>query len=124
MTGWIAGVAVLAWLVGVTVLGLDWQGHETSPGRWADGVSLERWAACWTLLALLAAFSGRRLRGWTARLLALLPLVAWIAWQLRTGTLGPIPMVIYLVPTMLAWSAGLLAGDVVRHRLARSQDDS
>ena len=120
MTGWVAGVAVLAWLVGVVVLGFDWQGHELSPGVWADGVSLSRWAACWALLGLVAASTGRLLRGWSVRLLTLLPLVAWIVWQLRGSTLGPIPMVIYIVPTVLAWCAGLTIGDVVRQWLARS----
>lgn len=120
MGGWVAGVAMLAWLIGALVLGRDWQGHEISPGVWADGVSLTRWATCWVVLAVVAAVASRVLRRWTVRLLALLPLITWIAWQLRAGTLGPIPMAIYIVPTTAAWCAGLLIGDLVRRRLARS----
>ena len=124
MTGWVTVVAGLAWLIGVIVLGFDWQGHERAPGVWADGVSLTQWSACWVLLALLAAGSSRLLRGWVIRLLALLPLVAWIVWQLRNSTLGPIPMVIYVVPTIAAWCAGLIVGRTVQQLLARSMTGS
>ncbi|AMY10453.1 hypothetical protein LuPra_03684 [Luteitalea pratensis] len=119
MTAGGTAVAVLAWLIGVVVLGFDWQGHERAPGVWADGVSLTQWSVCWVLLALLAVATGRLLRGWAVRLLALLPLAAWIVWQLRNSTLGPIPMVIYLVPTIVAWCAGLIAGSTARQWLAR-----
>ena len=120
MVGWAIGVAGLAWVIGATVLGFDWQGHEHSPGVWADGVSLAQWAACWALLAMLAAATARLLSGWSVRLLTLLPLVGWIVWQLRGNALGPIPMVIYIVPTFLAWCAGLAIADGIRKRLARS----
>ena len=120
MTTWCIAVSLLAWCIGVIVLGYEWRGHESAPGVWVDGVSLKQWAACWMLLALLAAGSARVLQGWRARLLALLPLVAWILWHLRVSTLGPIPMVIYVVPTTLVWCGGLLIGSVVWQRLARS----
>lgn len=117
-------VALAAWLIGLVVLGFDWQGHEQSPGAWVDGVSLTQWSVCWGLLALLAIGTSRLLRGWTMRLLALAPLAAWIVWQLRGGTLGPIPMVIYLAPTLLVWCAGLVVGQALRQRLARSVNDT
>jgi hypothetical protein len=120
MTGRAAGVAVFAWLIGITVLGFDWHGHERSPGVWDDGVSLAQWLACWAVLAVVGMVAGRVVRGWSPRALALLPLVAWIVWQLRGSTLGPIPMVIYIVPTGVTWAAGLVIGDIVRQRLARS----
>jgi len=120
MTGGVAAVAVLAWVIGVVVLGLDWQGHEISPGVWIDGVSLTQWSVCWALLALLAIGTSRLLKGWAARLLALVPLLAWIVWQLRSSTLGPIPMIVYGVPTVLFWCGGLLVGRTARRLLARS----
>jgi hypothetical protein len=120
MTGWAVVIATLAWLIGVIVLGFDWRGHERSPGVWADGVSLAQWAACWILLAVLGVGGGRMLRRWSVRLLTLTPLLAWIAWELRGSTLGPIPMVIYICPTVLAWCLGLTTGTLVRRWLARS----
>ena len=114
MKGRVASVGLLAWLIGVVVLGFDWQGHEHSPGVWVDGVSLTQWSVCWGLLALLAMGAGRLLQGWALRLLALVPLGLWMVWQLRGGTLGPIPMVIYLVPTVLVWCAGLILGSAWR----------
>ena len=119
MTGMAAAAALLAWLIGVVVLGLDWHGHERAPGVWVDGVSLAQWSVCWSLLALLAIGAGRMLRGWRLQLLTLQPLVAWIVWNLRDSSLGPIPMVIYLVPTAVVWCAGLIAG---RATLARSMN--
>lgn len=120
MTGTVAGVALVAWLIGAVVLGSSWQGMPTASGAWVDGVSLIQWFACWGLLALLAVAAGHRLRGWMARLVALLPLTSWIVWQLSGGALGPIPMVIYLVPTFLVWGGALEAGGLVRRWLARA----
>jgi hypothetical protein len=120
MTRRTAAVALVAWLIGFVVLGRSWQGVQTSSGAWGDGVSLWQWVVCWVLLALLALAVGHRLRGWTARALALLPLATWIVWQLSGGALGPIPMVIYLAPTCIVWAVGLQVGQVVGARLARS----
>ena len=120
MTRLTAGVALVAWLIGVLVLGRRWEGVQTSSGAWVDGVSLWQWLVCWVLLALLALAVGRRLRGWTARALALLPLTTWIVWQLSGGALGPIPMVIYLAPTCFVWAVGLQVGQMVGAWLARS----
>lgn len=114
MTGTVAGVALVAWLIGVGVLGSSWRGTPTASGAWVDDVSLRQWLTCWVLLALLAVAAGHRLRGWRLRALALLPLTTWIVWQLRGGALGPIPMVVYLVPTFLVWGAALEAGRLAR----------
>jgi O-antigen/teichoic acid export membrane protein len=120
MTTWVAGTAVLAWLVGVVVLGLQWHGEERAPGIWIDGVSLVQWLLCWLLLAVLAMGVASRLRGWPARLLAMVPLSAWVVWQLRASALGPIAMVVYLVPTVLVWCGALQLSMLVRRKLARS----
>jgi hypothetical protein len=117
---WVAGTAVLAWLVGVIVLGLQWHGEERAPGIWVDGVSLAQWLLCWLLLAALAMSVASRLRGWPARLLAIVPLSAWVVWQLRASALGPIAMVVYLVPTVLVWCGALQLSMLVRRKLARS----
>ena len=111
-----AGIATLAWLIGALVLGFRWAGHQTNAGTWQDGVSLTRWVVCWLLLAVLALGTAPLLPRWRTRLLVLLPLVAWIIWQLRDGALGPLPMVIYLVPTVLVWSGALTASDRLRGR--------
>ena len=121
MRGTVAGVALIAWLIGVVVLGRSWEGTSTPSGQWVDGVSLNRWLVCWGLLALLGVATGHLLRGWSVRALALLPLVAWVVWQLSGGALGPIPMVIYLVPTCLVWAGALEAGRVVRDWRARAR---
>jgi hypothetical protein len=120
MATWVAGTAVLAWLIGVIVLGLQWHGEERAPGIWVDGVSLAQWLLCWLLLAALAMSVASRLRGWPARLLAIVPLSAWVVWQLRASALGPIAMVVYLVPTVLVWCGALQLSTLVRRKLARS----
>lgn len=114
MDRWTAATAALAWLAGLVILGTRWHGVEVAPGRWQDAISLRQWAALWALLALLAWSVGGRLTRWPRRTMALLPLLAWIAWSLRAGTLGPVPMVIYGVPTLAAWCGGLLARDAWR----------
>jgi hypothetical protein len=48
-----------------------------------------------------------KLRRWRSGVLALLPLLAWIVWQLRDGALGPIPMLVYVTPTALVWCGAL-----------------
>jgi hypothetical protein len=106
-------VAGLAWLIGVVTLGLTWEGHTDAAGNWVDGVSLQRWLMCWSLLAVLAVGVGHRLSGWGMRLMAIAPLAAWIVFELRHGALGPIPMVVYLVPTVLIWCGALEVGRVL-----------
>ena len=120
MAGWVTGCAVLAWLIGAVVLGLQWQGEERAPGVWVDGVSLRQWLLCWLLLAVLAVSVARLLHSWPARLLAVGPLTAWIVWQLRGSALGPIPMIVYVVPTLLIWCGALQAAVLFHRWLARS----
>jgi hypothetical protein len=116
--GTTVGIAGAAWLVGALVLGLRWSGRQSTDGAWHDEVSLTRWVLCWALLALLAVATAPRLPRWSLRLWALLPFTLWVVWNLRHGALGPIPMVIYLVPTALVWSAALVSGDWMRRRPA------
>ena len=111
MHRWTAGTAALVWLAGVLVLGTRWEGIEVAPGVWRDSISLRQWAALWVVLAVVACAVGARLPRWGHRLVALVPLVAWIAWSLRFGALGPLPLVIYGTPTVAAWCAGLLLRD-------------
>ncbi|WP_291982991.1 hypothetical protein [Luteitalea sp.] len=116
--GTTVGIAGVAWLIGALVLGFRWSGQPSTDGAWHDDVSLTRWAACWALLALLAVATAPRLPRWSLRVWALLPFTLWVVWELRHGALGPIPMVIYLVPTALVWSAALVSGDWMRRRPA------
>jgi hypothetical protein len=113
-SSWIAVAAGVAWLLGRIVLGSRWDGVEVAPGVWRDGVGLWQWAMLWLLLAGLGLATARRLRGWAPRLLVLAPLLAWLAWSLREGNLGLIPVIIYGVPTVIAWCCGLLARDATR----------
>ena len=101
-------------IVGMGVLGRLWIGREVSPGQWRDGVSLTRWGVLWTLLLLGGIATAPALRGWRARVLAIVPLLVWIAWKLRGGSLAPIAFAIYAMPTVLAWLAGALLGDRVQ----------
>lgn len=119
---WGIGVAVVTWLIGVAVLGQDWQGHQRTPGVWIDGVSPAQWGTCWAALALVAVSTAPHLRGWAVRLLSLVPLVGWIVWQLRAGALGPIPMLVYVLPTGLVWCGALVAGTWAHRWWARSAD--
>lgn len=116
---WGLGVALVTWLIGVAILGRDWHGHQQTSGTWVDGVSLLRWATCWAALALVAFGTAPYLRGWSIRLLALLPLIGWIVWQLRGSALGPIPMVIYVLPTALIWCGALATGGWAHRRWRR-----
>ena len=114
MHRWTAGTAALVWIVGVLVLGTRWEGIEAAPGVWQDSISLRQWAALWLILTVSAYAVGARVRSWPHRMLVVTPLLLWIAWSLRHGALGPLPMVIYGVPTVAAWGAGLLVRDAWR----------
>lgn len=114
MNRWMAATAAMAWALGRMVLGARWEGVQVAPGVWRDSVGLGQWVTLWVLLAVLGLGVARRLRPWRHRLLALVPLLAWIAWSLRAGTLGPIPLAVYAVPTLAAWCGALLARDAIR----------
>lgn len=116
MDRWTAGTTALVWLMGRLVLGTRWHGVEVAPGVWRDAVGLGQWAILWVLLAALAIGVAARLTRWPHRLLALGPLLGWIAWSLRDGALGPLPVAIYGLPTILAWCGPLLAHDALRRR--------
>ena len=109
MTQFVAASAAVAWLLAWAVLGTDWEGRLDSTGRMVDAVSLGQWAVFWVLLALLGVAVGSRLRGTLPRTAALLPVLAYLAVQLWSP-LGPIPIVIYLVPTLGIWFVSLIIG--------------
>jgi hypothetical protein len=109
-------VSVVVWGAGVLVLGFDWDGIEVAPGVWRDAISLRRWSAFWAAVTCLGLASGPWVRTWSGRAGAILPLLIWLAVQLRSGTLAPIAWLIYATPTVAAWVAGGLAYDVVRRR--------
>lgn len=108
-------IALLLLVCGPALLGLEWQGHETSAGTWRDGVSLVRWGWLWALVLLAGALSSTWIDTPGARALTIVPLLAWFGWMLRAGALGPIPWLVYATPTVLAWWLGGLLGDVA-HR--------
>jgi hypothetical protein len=82
-------------------------------------VSLGQWAALWVLLVVIAMAGADRLPRLSQRALAPVPLLVWIGWSLRGGTLTPLAFVIYAVPTVAAWGVGLGLGDGARF-LART----
>jgi hypothetical protein len=114
MKRWSAGTAAATWVLGRVVLGARWGGVQVAPGVWRDSVALWQWATLWVLLAVLGFAVASRVPRWPYRLAALVPLLAWIAWSLRGGTLGPIPLAIYGVPTLVAWCGALLVRDAMR----------
>jgi len=111
LKAWLMTVGVTS--VGMGVLGGDWVGRAVSPGHWQDGVSLSRWVVLWALMLLGGAAAASVMPRWLPRLVAILPLLLWIAWQLRGGSLAPIAFGIYSMPTVLAWLAGALLGDAI-----------
>lgn len=113
-------VAAAAWGLARVLLGVEWAGVEVTPGVWRDGVGLQDWAIFWAALALLALAGARWLHGWGPRVLALAPALIWLAWMLW-GSLGPIPWVIYGVPTLVAWVAGWAAGDAATRLMRPAQ---
>ena len=113
------GVAALLVVAGVTILGTRSEGIQVAPGVWRDAVSLRQWLALWLTVAALGGAAAWRVPAWRTRLAAVLPLLGWMGWVLRGGTLLPIAFVVYAVPTAAAWLGGLALGDLAR-RLARS----
>ena len=113
MTRYVAASAGVAWLLAWVVLGTDWAGRVDASGRMVDAVSLGRWGGFWLLLALLGVAVGPRLRGAVARGLPLLPALAFLSWQLWSA-LGPIPLVVYLGPTIGVWLAAVAVAPRLR----------
>lgn len=113
MMRYVVASAGAAWLLAWLVLGTDWEGRVDATGRWVDAVSLGRWAVFWGLLGLLGLALAPRLQSTTARVLGLLPTLGFLAVQLW-GPLGPIPLVIYLGPTLFTWLAAIAIGRRLR----------
>lgn len=105
--GLAAGFVVLA----IVLLGTQWDGVEVSPGVWRDRVSLARWAVFDGVLFVIGAAACRSVPRWTARAAVLLPVLLWLAWQLRAGTLWPLALAIYGTAVVVSWFAGCLVAD-------------
>lgn len=105
LIGSAVGLLVLALLI----LGTNWGGQVRLDGTWVDGVSLRQWAVFLVAVAAVGVVVGPRITAPRDRLIPLLPTFLWLGIALW-GTLGPIPLVIYLVPTALVWFAALAVG--------------
>ena len=116
MAWWTVGLGVGYVVIGMLVLGTRWTGIETAPGQWRDAITLPQWLVFWVALAAGAAAGATRVPRWMPRLLTLVPLIVWIAWSLRHGTLGPIPLAIYGAPTVVAAMLGYAGADFARRR--------
>ncbi len=105
-------VLVAAALVaaGVMTLGTHWQGVEMQPGVWRDGVSSTQVVVFAGLLVVTGCLAAPHVRSWPRRLIVLLPLLAWLGWQLRHGTLWPIALALYGAGVVFCWLAGLFVG--------------
>lgn len=114
MSRWAALAGLLAWGLGFVILGTRWEGVEVSPGVWRDSVTLRQWTALWVALVLWAVTVAHRIPRWSSRLVALVPLLAWIGWSLRGGTLTPLAFAIYATPTALSWTGALAISDALR----------
>lgn len=115
----VIGSAIALLLLALLILGTSWGGQVSVDGTWVDAVSLRQWAAFLVAAAALGVVVGRRITSARDRLLALLPTLVWLGVALW-GPLGPIPLVIYLVPTALVWFAALAVGARWRSGLART----
>ena len=113
-------VAALAVVLALAVLGVQWEGRQAADGQWIDGVSLRQWAAFWTGLAALGGVTARLVPNTRLRLIAALPMLVLLAYLIGGSALGPIPVVVYLVPTVLVWVGSVAAGDLLQRVLARS----
>ena len=113
------GIAATIWVFGLIVLGTQWEGTEAAPGVWEDGVSLQRWGLFWVGLFVGGALVAPWLPRWRHRGLALVPLLTWVAVELRHGSLAPIAWCMYAAPTAGIWLAGTWLGDRTGGPLAR-----
>jgi hypothetical protein len=113
------GSAVALLVLALLILGTSWGGQVRVDGTWVDGVSLRQWAAFLVAVAAVGVVVGPRITTARDRLIPLLPTFLWLGIALW-GTLGPIPLVIYLVPTALVWFAALTVGGRRSIGLART----
>lgn len=108
-----AALAAAVVALAVVTLGTDWTGVEVAPGVWRDRVTLTRWASFYGAIALLGLATGRWLPTWPRRLVVLGPVLAWMTWQLRAGTLWPVALALYGTGTVLAWLLGCVVASAV-----------
>jgi hypothetical protein len=113
------GSAVALLVLALLILGTSWGGQVRVDGTWVDGVSLRQWAVFLVAVAAVGVVVGPRITTARDRLIPLLPTFLWLGIALW-GTLGPIPLVIYLVPTALVWFAALAVGGRRSIGLART----
>lgn len=113
-----AALAGAVLTLAIVTLGTDWTGVEVAPGVWRDRVTLTHWATFYGAIALLGLATGRWLPTWPRRLVVVAPVLAWMTWQLRTGTLWPVALALYGTGTALAWlfGCGVASLVVVRRR--------
>lgn len=119
MLAHVIGSAIALLVLAVLILGTNWGGQMAAGGAWVDAVSLPQWAAFLLAVAAVGVMVGPRITSARHRLLSLLPTMVWLAMALW-GTLGPIPLVIYLVPTAVVWVVATAGGARVRGALART----
>lgn len=112
------GLALGILALAVITLGTDWTGVEVSPGVWRDRVTPARWAFFGGLLVLLGIVSGRWVPLWGQRVAILVPVLAWVAWQLQAGTLWPIALAIYGLGIVACWLTGCALSSKIRLRPA------
>lgn len=105
----IVGLAVLT-------LGTDWTGVEVAPGVWRDRVTLTRWGFFYGSVGLLGLAAGRWVHTWPRRIGVLVPVLAWMTWQLQVGTLWPIALALYGTGTVLSWLIGCAVSGVFARR--------
>jgi hypothetical protein len=104
-----AALAAVLVVLAVLTLGTDWTGVEVAPGVWRDRVTLTHWSFFYGAVALVGVATGRWVLTWPRRLIVLGPVLAWITWQLRLGTLWPIALSLYGTGTVLSWLMGCAA---------------
>ena len=113
------GSAIALLVLALLILGTSWGGQVTADGTWIDGVSLRQWAVYLVAVAIVGVVVGPRVRSIRDRGLALAPTLVWLGVALW-GPLGPIPLLVYLVPTTAVWLVSLEVGARLRPGLARS----
>ena len=107
-------VAAFAAALALMVLGLQWEGRQAADGQWVDAVSLWQWTAFWAGLGTLGGLTSRYVPSTRMRVLAVLPLLVLLAYLVGRSALGPLPVVVYLVPTVLVWFGSMAGGDALR----------